>query len=48
MKSILYLRQLSTGRQARSASERLVAVARHSASIGQEINNPLETGMNLV
>jgi signal transduction histidine kinase len=43
-----YLREMQTNRQALIASERLAAVGRMSASITHEINNPLDSVMNLV
>ena len=43
-----YLREMHTSREALVASERLAAVGRLSASISHEINNPLESVMNLV
>ena len=43
-----YLREMHTSREALVASERLAAVGRLSASISHEINNPLESVMNLI
>jgi signal transduction histidine kinase len=43
-----YLREMHTSREALVASERLAAVGRLSASISHEINNPLESVMNLM
>jgi signal transduction histidine kinase len=43
-----YLQEIHTGREALVASERLAAVGRLSASISHEINNPLESVMNLM
>jgi signal transduction histidine kinase len=43
-----YLREMQSSQQALIASERVAAVGRMSASISHEINNPLESVMNLL